>query len=64
MSRWILLLLLPGIAAAAPVPEDNSLVTVAPAPRASGRLNPGKGWSAGGLPEKHPRKCSISWAWG
>jgi hypothetical protein len=56
MKRWILPFLLPGIAAAALASEDDSLVTIAPEPRAGVLLNPGKGWSAGGLPERHPKE--------
>ena len=56
MNPWMLLLLFPGIAAAASAADTDPLVTVAPAPRGGVLLNPGKGWSAGGSPERHPKE--------
>ncbi|MBE0540013.1 MAG: DUF4832 domain-containing protein [Verrucomicrobia bacterium] len=35
-------------------PNDTSLVILEPKPRAGLLLNPGKGWSGSGLPERHP----------
>jgi alpha-glucosidase len=36
--------------------SDDSIITVEPRPREGVLLNPGKGWSAGGLPDRHPKE--------
>lgn len=54
MKSGLFLLLVSGIAAATLASEEGALVTVVPKPSHGVLLNPGKGWSAGGLPERHP----------
>lgn len=36
--------------------DDGSTVTLEPGPREGVLLNPGKGWSAGGSPQRHPKE--------
>lgn len=41
-----------------PRADENLMVTLEPRPREGVLLNPGKGWSAGGLPERHPKEVA------
>jgi hypothetical protein len=51
-----LLVVLSWAVAAAPGPAAEAVVTVSTEPRAGVLLNPGKGWSVGGLPERQPQE--------
>jgi len=52
--RLFICLLLP--AAAVTWGSENPIVTFEPAPREGMLLNPGKGWSGSGLPDRHPEE--------
>lgn len=52
--RLLICLLLPG--AAVTLGSENSTVTFEPRPREGMLLNPGKGWSASGSPQRHPKE--------